>query len=197
MMEDKDMMHELMQKNRTIRRFDQSKPVTGGDLNEILSVARLSASAANLQRIRYMTLSGESAQAVFPFVSMGGYLPSDKRPDRTVSPTAYIVILVPNKEPDVNLSIDVGIAAEVITLAAAEKGIGACMIRNFRAEAFLPTDTGIQLYPCLVIALGFPSEEARVVNVSEDASIKYYKDEQGVNCVPKRSLAELIIEERA
>ncbi len=188
------MMHELMQKNRTIRRFDRSKAVTGDDLREILSLARLSASAANLQRIRYMTLIGESARAAFSSVSMGGYLPAEERPSEGVSPTAYIVILVPGKEPDVNLLIDVGIAAEVITLSALERGIGACMIRNFRPEAFMPSDP--ELYPCLVIALGYPAEQAAVVEQLSSDAVKYYKNSEGVNCVPKRPLDELLVEER-
>lgn len=190
------MMRELMVKNRTIRRFDRSKAVTGEDIREILSLARLCASAANLQRIRYISLVGESAADAFSSITLGGYLPPESRPDRSVAPTAYIVILAPGENPDVNLSIDVGIAAEAITLVAAERGIGACMIRNFKARSFMPSDNSAGLNPVLVLALGYPAEVAETIDIQPTDSIKYYKNSDGVNCVPKRMLEELLIEEK-
>jgi len=45
-----------------------------------------------------------------------------------------------------------------------------------------------------VMALGKPNERVVLEDVDESGSIKYYRDEQGVHHVPKRTLKELIWE---
>ena len=44
------------------------------------------------------------------------------------------------------------------------------------------------------MALGKPIEQVVVEDVDESGDIKYYRDEQGVHHVPKRTLKELIWE---
>ncbi|MBQ9071169.1 MAG: nitroreductase family protein [Clostridia bacterium] len=187
------MFLKLIEKARTIRRFDRSKLVTDKDLMHILECARLTPSAANLQRLRYITVSGDEAQSAFQNISMGGYLPESQKPDESVMPTSYLVIVTENENPDSNLMIDTGITAEAIVLAAAERGIGACIIRNFKKEYFSSLVKGDKYFPVLVIALGYPAEDAKIVPINESVGIKYYKNNDGVNCVPKRSLSELIV----
>ena len=109
------MLLSLSQKNRTIRRFDSAKLVTDDHLEYALTCARNAASAGNLQRIRYVTVSRESAKEVFSYISLGGLLPPEKKPTPDVAPTAYIVLTSASENPDANLMIDVGIAAEAIT----------------------------------------------------------------------------------
>ena len=45
----------------------------------------------------------------------------------------------------------------------------------------------------LVLAIGKPKEEAVLETVSADGNIRYWRDEQGVNHVPKRSLEDIVI----
>ena len=45
----------------------------------------------------------------------------------------------------------------------------------------------------LVLALGKPAEEVRLVPVGEDGSTAYYRDEQQVHYVPKRSLGDILL----
>jgi hypothetical protein len=45
----------------------------------------------------------------------------------------------------------------------------------------------------LVLALGEPAEEVVIDEVGEDGDIKYWRDDEGVHHVPKRSLDELIV----
>lgn len=188
------MLLDLVDKTRTIRRFDTSKSITGGDLMYILECARRVASAGNLQRLRYMIIDGEEARAAFSEISLGGLLPPEKKPTRDVAPVSYVVISSYDASPDANLLIDVGISAEAVVLSARERGIGACMIRNFKSEYFMGSDGSMPLYPILVIALGYPLEDARIVDVGEDGELKYYKGENGVNIVPKRTLSSLIVQ---
>ena len=187
------MFSDLVQKTRTIRRFDTSKLVTDMDLTEILECARKCASAGNLQRLRYMVINAEGAKNVFSKISLGGLLPPEKKPTANVAPVSYIVLLSKEDQPDPTLLIDVGIAAQTIALAAAEKGIGACMIRNFDKDYFFELSAYKQMYPLLVIALGYPSERAQTVDVKSNESLKYYKNEFDLNIVPKLDLAELLI----
>ena len=42
-----------------------------------------------------------------------------------------------------------------------------------------------------MVALGCPTHAARVVPMTEETGIKYYLDENGDYCVPKRSVEEL------
>ena len=45
----------------------------------------------------------------------------------------------------------------------------------------------------LVIALGKPKEIVKIVDLPESGSTAYYRDENGVHYVPKRSVKEIII----
>ena len=188
------MFLELIKKTRTYRRYDRSKFVTGEDLAEVLECVRYTASAGNLQRIRYMTVCAKAADEVFYNVSLGGYLPDDQKPDASVAPGAYIVMLAPTDSPDTNLSIDVGICAEAIALAAAERGIGTCMIRNFKKDYFEKLATGTGYQPILVVALGYPAEDAQVKDAKDGESLKYYRS-GNTNVVPKLEKSTLIIRE--
>ena len=187
------MLLELVDKARTVRRFDTSKSITDSDLTYLLECARRVASAGNLQRLRYVTVDGKESVGAFSEISLGGLLPPEKKPTRDVAPTAYIVITSHEESPDPNLLIDSGISAEAMVLAARERGIGSCMIRNFKKEYFMGRDGDKPLYPILVIALGYPLEEARIVDADEGGMLKYYKDENDVNIVPKRTLSSLIV----
>ena len=49
------------------------------------------------------------------------------------------------------------------------------------------------LQPMLVIALGKPAETIILTDVKEDGNTAYYRDENDVHYVPKRSLEDLLI----
>lgn len=90
---------------------------------------------------------------------------------------------------------DEGIAAQTIMLGAAEKGLGGCMIGSFNRQALaevLELDT--ERYAIsLVLALGKPKEKVVVVPAGQDGSVKYYRDENQIHYVPKRSLEEILV----
>lgn len=47
--------------------------------------------------------------------------------------------------------------------------------------------------PVLIVAIGKPDETIVLTDVKEDGDINYYRDENDVHYVPKRSLEDLII----
>lgn len=91
-----------------------------------------------------------------------------------------------------DLNTDTGIALANITLAAWAKGVGSCIMGAINKPA-LSELLGIAAPDKLafMVALGCPTHAARVVPMTEETGIKYYLDENGDYCVPKRSVEEL------
>ncbi len=188
-------LEELVLKNRSYRRFDPSRPVGMDMLEELVGLARLTASAANVQPLRYvLSTDPEMNGKIFDTLAWAGYLPDWPGPAEGERPTAYIVITV-----DTSLSsnwwCDDGIAAQTMLLGAVERGFGGCMlgaINHPRLRAALGLADNLKVL--LVLALGVPAEEVVLDEVESDGSIKYWRDERGVHHVPKRSADELIVQ---
>ena len=116
-------------------------------------------------------------------------------PPKGHEPTAFLVICADLSIANCseNTLIDVGIAAQTFLLAATEEGYGGCMFRSFAPDAVREClGLSASLVPVLVIALGKPDETVKLVELPESASVNYYR-ENGVHCVPKRSLDDLVI----
>ena len=110
-------------------------------------------------------------------------------------PAAYIVILG-DTELARGFGCDHGIAAQSIMLGATERGLGGCMIGSIdRPELRQVLDIPERYEILLVLALGKPAETVVLEDVGPDGDIKYYRDDEDVHHVPKRSLDELILQE--
>ena len=94
-----------------------------------------------------------------------------------------------------DLMWDEGIVSQTIMLSAVEKGYGGCMIGSCkRVEILEAVELDPQRYSlALVLALGKPKEEVRMVPVGEDDSTTYYRDENQVHYVPKRALEDILV----
>ena len=89
--------------------------------------------------------------------------------------------------------MDVGIMAQTILLAAAEMGLGGCMIGSIKRKELKETLSLSEEHDImLVIALGKPVEKV-VIEDAVGGEIKYWRDEERVHHVPKRPISELII----
>ena len=188
------MIEDLIRRNRSFRRFHQNRPVSGETLLRLVDLARLSASAANLQPLKYLLSHDPEKNArIFSCLAWAGYLKDWPGPQDGERPAAYIIILG-DKEITANFGCDHGIAAQSILLGAREQGLGGCMLGSIQRDQLrtllnLPEKFEI----LLVIALGEPKEEVVLTEVGPDGSIKYWRDDQGVHYVPKRPLEEIII----
>ncbi|MDP6647751.1 MAG: nitroreductase family protein, partial [Dehalococcoidales bacterium] len=69
------MIRELILKNRSYRRFYQEVAIELETLRELVDLARLSASAANRQPLKYILSADPQKNAlIFPHLSWAGYL---------------------------------------------------------------------------------------------------------------------------
>jgi nitroreductase len=188
------MLKTLLKKNRSYRRFDESVKITKKQINELIGLTRLCPSAANMQQLRYFySVTRKTNDLIFPHLSWAAYLEEWKGPQHGERPSAYIVMLGPERISK-HLMTDTGIAAQTILLGATEMGLGGCQLASFKAEPMqealnLPPDLDI----VLVIALGKPAEQVKLEKVSDPDDIEYWRDEFGVHHVPKRALKDLII----
>ncbi len=188
------LIEELIRKNRSYRRFYQEQSVGISVLRELVNLARLSPSAANLQPLKYiLSTNPENNQRIFPTLSWAGYLRDWSGPDEGERPSAYIVIL---SDSFIKKSIycDHGIAVQSILLGAVEKDLGGCIIASIDREKLRTVLNISDRYEILlVVALGKPKEEVVLEKIGPDGSIEYWRDKY-VHHVPKRALDEIIIE---
>ncbi|MCL4501743.1 MAG: nitroreductase family protein [Deltaproteobacteria bacterium] len=188
------MIDELIKGNRSYRRFHQETPVSMETLKGLVNLARLSASAANLQPLKFF-LSCEPGKnaGIFSCLAWAGYLEGWPGPAEGERPAAYIVILG-DTGISKNFGCDHGIAAQSILLGARDRGLGGCMLGSIQRDRLrgllnLPEILDI----LLVIALGRPKETVVLEEVSPGGDIKYWRDGQGIHHVPKRRLEDIIL----
>ena len=186
-------LKDMVLKTRSYRRFDESHRITYSTLEKLVDLARLSASAANRQPLKYLIYnSPEECAKVFPSVVWAAYLKEWDGPVSGERPSAYIIILGDRSVTD-SFGVDHGIAAQSIMLGATEAGLGGCMIAsikrdNLRAELKIPENFEI----LLILALGKPVEIIVIDNIRNN-DVKYWREPDGTHHVPKRPLDDLII----
>jgi nitroreductase len=187
------MLRDLILKNRSYRRFHQDFVIEHQTLKELVDLARLSASAANLQPLKYvLSCEPEKNALIFPHLGWAGYLKDWPGPAEGERPSAYIIILG-DTTVSRTFGCDHGIAAQSVLLGATERGLGGCMIGTVqRQELSTILDIPAHYEILLVLALGKPKEKVIIESVTQDGDVKYWRDAQGVHHVPKRSLDEII-----
>lgn len=189
------MIAELVRKNRSIRRFRQDRALTVNTLRSLVDLARLSASAANLQPLRYIiSCDPQINERVFSCLGWAAYLKDWRGPVEGERPAGYIIVLGDTENANDYIGYDCGIASQSILLGAAEKGIGGCMIASInrkKLRKILNVRDPLDLL--LVIALGEPGEQVVIEAVKHDKNIRYWRDESGVHHVPKRDLDDIIV----
>ncbi len=188
------MLLDLITKNRSYRRFDQSATVSMDTLRELVNYARLSASGRNIQPLKYyLSCDPQTNQRIFQQLGWAAYLKDWPGPQEGEHPAAYIIILGDNTI-SASFGVDHGIAAQSILLGAVEHGLGGCIVATVR-RSDLCADLKIpdHLEVLLVIALGKPVEEVVLELLGADGDVRYWRDEHGVHHVPKRALDDIII----
>lgn len=191
------MLKDLILKNRSYRGYDESYTFTREQMASYIDGARFCPSSKNLQPLKYYAAyEKKDVEAIRPLVRWAAQLPEIELPHPGHCPTGFIVIC---QDVSINSNFnmflrDAGIVAQTMLLLAVEEGLGGCMIGNFMAKELsealsLPEN----IRPTLVVALGKPDEKIVLTDVGPDGKTPYYRDENDVHYVPKRSLNELMI----
>lgn len=190
------MLEDLIRRNRSYRRFNQEKPVNLQTLRDLVDLARLSASLANVQPLKYILVSDPEVNArIFPHTRWAGYLKDWDGPAEGERPAAYIVILGDSAIRK-SVGCDHGIAAQSIMLGATERGLGGCMLGALDEDSLRETLSVAPQYEILLaLALGEPNERVVLEDTGPGGDVKYYRDSEDVHHVPKRTLNEMILEE--
>ncbi|MBQ7255628.1 MAG: nitroreductase family protein [Oscillospiraceae bacterium] len=191
------MLKDLAKKSRSYRGYDESRKITREELLEFVDCARYAPSSVNGQPFQYvLAYEPEMLQKIQPLTGWARALPELCLPFPGKCPTAFIVI-VQNTDWDADLKRylkDVGIVAQTMLLAAAEKDLGGIMIGNFSPEKIAEAlELPENLVPMLIVAFGKPDEQIVIKEIDEGESIRYYRDANNVHYVPKRKLKDIVV----
>lgn len=189
------MIRELVIKNRSYRRFDESFVISKEILRELVDLARQTASGGNKQPLKYFLSCDRQTNAlIFENLTVWAWYLSDwPGPAEGERPSAYILMLG-DKDISASYDYDNGIAAQTILLGAVDMDLGGCMIASVQRKKLREKLNIPERYEILLaIALGKPTETVIMEAVKADGDIKYWHDSQGNHHVPKRSLDEVII----
>lgn len=188
------MIRDLVVKNRSYRRFHQEVAIELETLRELVDLARLSASARNLQPLKYLLSCDPPKNAlIFPHLGWAGDLKDWPGPSEGERPSAYIVILG-DREIRRSFGCDHGIAAQSILLGATERGLGGCIIGSIQRQGlYKALEIPARYEILLVLALGKPKEKVVIETVGPDGATRYWRDSEGTHHVPKRRLGEIIV----
>ena len=187
------MIKDLILKNRSFRRFDETHPIDKQTVIDLIDLARNSASGANLQPLKYYISNESELNAkIFPLLKWAGYLKDWSGPQAGERPTAYIVILGDSTISE-KIDGDHGIAAQSILLGACERGLGGCIIGSIERKKLSELlDLPDHLKILLLIALGKPKENV-VLREADQGDVRYWRDENNTHYVPKRPLKDIIL----
>ena len=188
------MISELVEANRSCRRFYEDHQVALKTLEELVDLARLSASGANFKPLKYILACQPDVNAeIFACLAWAGYLKDWPGPEPGERPSGYIVIL-----GDTTISkefgVDHGIAGQSMLLGARDKGLAGCMLGSINRKDLRPIlNIESHLKILLVLAIGKPKEKVVIETVGADGNIRYWRDAQAVHHVPKRALTDIIV----
>lgn len=163
---------ELIEARESCRKY-LDKPVEGEKITKILEAARLAPSGCNSQPWHFTVVSGEQeVNALRDMVINGAEDGSSKLNTFVKSAPVFLVVceepakLLPMPEKKYGsqhfAQMDVGQAVAYLTLAAADLGLGTCMIGMFadREVAKLikaPQESIVRM----IVALGYPADESK------------------------------------
>lgn len=192
------MIRDLVEKSRSWRGYDENEKISRETLAELCDCARLCPSSVNKQPLKYYLAYKQPEVGRIQAETMWAKaLPDITLPHPGKYPTAFIVICQ-DTDIDPNLkrfSRDVGAVAQTMLLAATEKGLGGIMIGSFNAGAIHDKlHLAENVHPLLVVAIGKPAEKIVLTDVPADGSTNYWRDENDVHYVPKRTLADELLD---
>ena len=157
--------HEITVNRQSCRSYDPARPVEPEKLLQILEATRLSPSACNGQPYHFTVCQGESARkASAACTGMSRNKFAAQAPVRIViseEPYVKSAALGAKVKNNDYRSMDIGIAAAYLTAAAAEEGLGTCIL-GWLDDQKLRELCGLSHPVRLVITLGYPTADEKL-----------------------------------
>lgn len=186
-------LRRLLLRNRSYRGYDPHFLVRRDQLLRIIGVNTLLPSAMNRQVLRFRPVLADEAPLILPHIRLGGALPELHLPLPGTEPNAFIVVCATVPE-DRYVDIDLGISVQSMLLQATEIGLNGIAIGAFDRTAVRQA-LALELEPLLLVAVGRGAERIELVPAHAGESLAYYRRD-GVHCVPKLQLEELLLGNR-
>lgn len=187
-------VHEAIMNRRTIRKFKPEK-IDKDKLITLIDCARVAAYGANAQPLKFAVIDDKNTlDKIFPNIKWAAYL-LDGAPKENERPAAYIAVLGDSSIKSSKVfEVEAGAAVTTMMLEAVEMGLGSCWLGAIqRAEIKKILGLAENLELVYLLALGYPAQESRAVDMRDD-DVKYYLDENKIINVPKRRLEDIIVE---
>ena len=188
-------LENLLEWRRSYRKFDESRLISKNDIDEILNSIKFASCANNRQYLRFISVENkDKVLEIFDNTKWAASLPNNiGRPKEGERPVYFIAILSDDDKKLRFNGIDEGLVISNLTLVAAEKGIGSCIIGSVNDKKMREILNYKDNYSCeVVIAFGYPKVKSTIkkINLEEDQS--YYLDEDGNYIVPKYKKDDIV-----
>lgn len=188
-------LENLLEWRRSYRKFYESRLISKNDIDEILNSIKFASCANNRQYLRFISVENkDKVLEIFDNTKWAASLPNNiGRPKEGERPVYFIAILSDEAKKLRFNGIDEGLVISNLTLTAAEKGIGSCIIGSVNDKKMREILNYDNNYSCeVVIAFGYPKVKSTIkkINLEEDQS--YYLDEDGNYIVPKYKKDDIV-----
>lgn len=188
-------LEKLLEWRRSYRKFDEYKEISKEDIDGILSSIKFASCANNRQFLRFISVeSKEKVLEIFENTRWAASLPNGVgRPKEGERPVYFIAILS-DKERKLKFDgVDQGLVISNLTLAAAERGIGSCIIGSVTDDKMREILSYDERYTCnILIAFGYPKIKSSIKEITLEEDQSYYLDDDGNYVVPKYKIDEIV-----
>ena len=188
-------LEKLLEWRRSYRKFDEERELSKDDIDGILTSIKFASCANNRQFLRFISVeSKEKVLEIFDKPRWAASLPNGAgRPKEGERPVYFIAILSDDDKKLRFNGIDEGLVISNLTLTAAEKGIGSCIIGSVNDKKMREILNYEDNYSCEVgIAFGYPKVKSSIKEIDAGEDQSYYLDEDGNYIVPKYKIKDLV-----
>lgn len=188
-------LENLLEWRRSYRKFDESRLISKNDIDEILNSIKFASCANNRQYLRFISVENkDKVLEIFDNTKWAASLPNNiGRPKEGERPVYFIAILSDEAKKLRFNGIDEGLVISNLTLTAAEKGIGSCIIGSVNDKKMREILNYKDNYSCeVVIAFGYPKVKSTIKEIDLEEDQSYYLDEDGNYIVPKYKKDDIV-----
>lgn len=188
-------LQNLLEWRRSYRKFDETRLISKNDIDEILNSIKFASCANNRQYLRFISVENkDKVLEIFDNTKWAASLPNNMGlPKEGERPVYFIAILSDEAKKLRFNGIDEGLVISNLTLTAAEKGIGSCIIGSVNDKKMREILNYKDNYSCeVVIAFGYPIVKSTIKEIDLEEDQSYYLDEDGNYLVPKYKLNDIV-----